>query len=79
MTTLTAGEFKSKFSAVLGRVQRGEKVGVRLGRGKEAVAVLVPAHRASAVAARRLGPLAGKAKFRVKAGFKMTDEELLGR
>ena len=78
MTTLTVGEFKAKFSEVLGQVRRGEMVGVRYGRAKKPVAVLVPPERAPAGVARRLGVLAGKAKFRLEAGFKMTDAELLG-
>ena len=78
MTTLTVGEFKAKFSTVLGHVRRGEMVGVCFGRAKKPVAILVPPERAPVAVARRLGPLAGKAKFRVKAGFKMTDAELLG-
>ena len=78
MTTLSVGEFKAQFSDILEQVRRGGAVGVSYGRGKKAVAVLVSAERAPAVAARKLGPLAGKARFRVKADFKMTDAELLG-
>lgn len=78
MTTLTVGEFKAKFSDILEEVSRGGMVGVCYGRTRKPVAVLVSAKHAPRRAARRLGPLAGKAKFRVKAGFKMTDAELLG-
>jgi antitoxin (DNA-binding transcriptional repressor) of toxin-antitoxin stability system len=78
MTTLTVGEFKAQFSAVLAQVERGEMVGVRYGRAGRPVAVLVPPDRAPAPKSRRLGLLEGKAKFRVKAGFKMTDADLLG-
>jgi antitoxin (DNA-binding transcriptional repressor) of toxin-antitoxin stability system len=77
MTTLTVGEFKARFSDILEQVGRGEMVRVCYGRTRKPVAVLVPPECAPA-AARKLGPLEGKAKFRVKAGFKMTDAELLG-
>ncbi|MBI5768478.1 MAG: type II toxin-antitoxin system Phd/YefM family antitoxin [Verrucomicrobia bacterium] len=78
MTTLSVGEFKARFSDILEQVGRGKMVQVCYGRTRKPVAVLVPPDQAPAVAARRLGPLAGKAKFRVKAGFKMTDADLLG-
>jgi antitoxin (DNA-binding transcriptional repressor) of toxin-antitoxin stability system len=78
MTTLSVGKFKAQFSLVLEQVQRGAMIGVRYGRTGKPVAVLVPPDRAPSPAARRLGPLAGRARFRVKAGFKMTDAELLG-
>ena len=79
MTTHTVGEFKARFSAILGHVRRGEMVGVRYGRAKKPVAILVPPERAPTVAPRQLGPLAGKAGFRLKPGFKLTDAELLGQ
>ena len=78
MTTHTVGEFKAKFSTILGHVRRGEMVGVRYGRSKKPVAILVAPERAPLAASRKLGPLQGKASFRVKPGFKMTDAELLG-
>lgn len=78
MTTHTIGEFKAKFSDILEEVRRGAVVGVRYGQGKNPVAFLVPPDRAPAVAPRKLGPLAGKATFRLKPGFKMSAAELLG-
>ena len=78
MTTHTIGEFKARFSDILEEVRRGAVVGVRYGKGKIPVAFLVPPERAPAVAPRKLGPLRGKAGFRLKRGFKMTDAELLG-
>ncbi|MBL9202235.1 MAG: type II toxin-antitoxin system prevent-host-death family antitoxin [Opitutaceae bacterium] len=78
MTTLSVGEFKAQFSDILEEVRRGGVVGVRYGRAKKPVAVLVSAEHAPGRATRKLGLLEGKAKFRVKAGFKMTDAELLG-
>ena len=78
MTTLTVGEFKARFSDILVQVGRGEMVGVCYGRTRKPVAVLVPPDRAPTTVVRRLGPLEGKATFRVKAGFKLTDADLLG-
>ena len=78
MTTHTIGEFKARFSDILEEVRRGAVVGVRYGRGKHPVAVLVPPDKAPPADVRRLGPLEGRASFRLKRGFKMTDAELLG-
>jgi antitoxin (DNA-binding transcriptional repressor) of toxin-antitoxin stability system len=78
MTTHTIGEFKARFSDILEEVRRGAVVGVRYGRGRKPVAVLVPPDQAPRVAPRQLGPLQGKASFRLKRAFKMSDAELLG-
>jgi prevent-host-death family protein len=78
VSTHTVGDFKANFSAILDEVRRGEVVTVCWGRAKEPVAVLVPPHLAPSRKARKLGPLAGKASFRLKAGFKISDRELLG-
>ena len=78
MTSYTVAEFKANFSGILEQVRRGEMAAVCFGRARRPVAVLVPPDRAPTPRTRRLGPLAKKAGFRVKAGFKMTDEELLG-
>ena len=78
MTTHTIGEFKARFSDILEEVRRGAIVGVRYGQGKKPVAFLVPPDRLPAVTPRKLDPLRGKAGFRLKRDFKMTDAELLG-
>jgi antitoxin (DNA-binding transcriptional repressor) of toxin-antitoxin stability system len=78
VTTHTVGEFKAHFASILERVKRGEKVAVCYGRARKPVALLVPPDYGAPVRRRRLGPLERKAGFRLKAGFKMTDEELLG-
>ena len=78
MTTHSIGEFKAKFSDILEDVRRGAVVGVRYGRGREPVAFLVPPEKAPAQLRRKLGPLRGRATFRLKRDFKMSDEELLG-
>ena len=78
MTTRTIGEFKARFSDILEEVRRGAVVGVRYCSGKQPVALLVPPDQAPPVAPRRLGPLQGKASFRLKRGFKMSEAQLPG-
>jgi antitoxin (DNA-binding transcriptional repressor) of toxin-antitoxin stability system len=79
VTTHTIGEFKARFSDILEEVRRGAVVGVRYGRGKKPVALLVPPDKAPFAGPRELVPLKGKASFRLGRGFKMSDAELLGR
>ena len=78
MTTHTVGEFKARFSTILGHVRRGQMVGVRFGKAKRPVAFLVRADRVPPAVPRKLGPGQGKTRFRLKAGFKMTAADLLG-
>ena len=75
MQTLTVGEFKSKFSEIIGQVRKGESVGVTYGKKKEKIAVLIPFKKK--LAKRKLGIWEGKASFKLSKDFKMTDEELL--
>lgn len=77
MTQLTVGEFKAKFSEVLSKVLQGETVGITYGKSKKKVAALVPYNKIKNKKI-KLGMLEGKASFRIKKGFKMTEEEFLG-
>jgi len=77
MKTLTVGEFKSRFSAVLQDVRKGCSVGVSYGRKEELVAVLVPPDALKPASGLKLGLLANKARFRMNDDFKMSDEEFL--
>jgi antitoxin (DNA-binding transcriptional repressor) of toxin-antitoxin stability system len=79
MKTYSVGELKTKFSAVMDMVRRGEEVAVSYGRKKEKVAVIVPYERAFPARERTLGILKGKATCVIRKGFDMTDEELLER
>lgn len=78
MTQLTVGEFKAKFSEVLSKVLQGESIGITYGKNKKKVAALVPYKKNISNKKIKLGLLEGKASFRIKKGFKMTEEEFLG-
>lgn len=77
MYQLTVGQFKSKFSEVLGKVLQGESVGVTYGKNKKKVAALVPYKKYARLIKFKLGLLEGKASFKIHSDFKMVDEELL--
>lgn len=77
MYQLTVGQFKSKFSEVLGKVLQGESVGITYGKSKKRVAALVPYTKYAKLAKFKLGLLEGKASFKTHRDFKMTDEEFL--
>ncbi|MBI2596636.1 prevent-host-death protein [Candidatus Daviesbacteria bacterium] len=78
MQQLTVGQFKSKFSQVLEKVLQGESVGITYGKSKKKVAALVPYNKVFKNHSIKLGLLTGKASFKIRRGFKMTDEEFLG-
>lgn len=77
MQQLTVGQFKSKFSEVISLVLQGESVGITYGKNKKKVAAIVPYNKALVSKRIKLGILEGKASFKIKKGFKMTEEELL--
>lgn len=76
MNLLTVGQFKSKFSEVLGKVLQGESIGVTYGKSKKKVAALIPYKKIKSQKI-KLGMLKGKAFLRIHDDFKMTDEEFL--
>lgn len=78
MQQLTVGQFKSKFSEILSRVLKGESIGITYGKNKKKVAALVPYNKHIAGKKIKLGILEGKASFKIKKGFKMSEEEFLG-
>jgi len=77
MYQLTVGQFKSKFSAVLEKVLKGESIGITYGKSKKKVAALVPYKKYLKQTMLKLGLLEGKATFKMHSDFKMTDEEFL--
>lgn len=77
MYQLTVGQFKAKFSEVLQKVLQGESVGITYGKNKKKVAALVPYKKATQGNKIKLGLYKGKFSFKIKKGFKMTDEEFL--
>lgn len=77
MKSMTVGEFKSQFSAVLEIVRRGGSVAVCYGRRRQPLAVLVPARPSRNGAGRRLGVLASKARAVFMGEWSVSDEDLL--
>jgi antitoxin (DNA-binding transcriptional repressor) of toxin-antitoxin stability system len=78
MNLLPVGEFKAKFSEVLQKVQQGSSFGITYGKDKKKVAVVIPYKKYMSDKKIKLGILEGKASFKIKEGFKMTEEEFLG-
>lgn len=78
MNQLTEGQFKAKFSEVLEKVLQGESIGITYGKNKKKVAALVPYNKYISDKKIKLGILEGKASFKIKKGFKITEEEFLG-
>ena len=78
MQQLTVGQFKSKFSQVLEQVLKGASIGITYGKTKKKVAALVPYNKHISDKKIKLGILEGKASFKIKRGFKMTEKEFLG-
>ena len=76
MKTYTVGDLKANFSAILDMVQEGEEIAIAYGRKKEVIARIVPEKKVKRKK-RKLGPLKGKARFRVVGKWEMTDEEFL--
>ena len=70
---------KDNFLSIFATVQNGEDVVIIGDKGEEKLAVIVPCQkcRRGDKSERRLGPLKGKAGFRIKENFKITDEEFL--
>lgn len=77
MNLLPVGEFKSKFSEVLQKVQKGSSFGITYGKGKKKVAVLTPYNKYVSKNKFKLGLLEEKASFKIHKGFKITDKEFL--
>lgn len=77
MNQMTVGQFKAKFSESLEKVLRGESVGITYGRNKKRVAALVPYKKFMNTNSVKLGLLEGKASFKLRGDFKITDEEFL--
>lgn len=77
MHQMSVGEFKAKFSDVLNKVLKGESVGITYGKSKKKVAAFVPYKTHVKSKKINLGLLEGKASFKIKSDFKMTDEEFL--
>ena len=78
MKTISTGEFKTNLSSVLKSIMEGEEYTISYGRKKEKVAVILPYSKYKKKNPRKLGLLANKGKFKIKKGFKMSEDELMG-
>lgn len=77
MKVMSVGELKTKFSAVLKRVQAGEEIGISYGKNKEIVATLVP-KKSTKQSKRKIGILNKKSKVVFSRDFQLTTDEFLG-
>jgi len=77
MDTIAIGELKANFSAILGRVKKGEKIVIGFGKKKEKVAVLMPYVPLKPKKGRKLGLLKGKCNYAIKGDFQIREEAFL--
>lgn len=77
MKTMTVGEFKAKFAAVIEQAKAGVGVAVTYGQKKEIVGYFLP-ESAVGKPTRKLGILEGKATATFQNDFKITEEEFAG-
>jgi len=76
MKTLPVGELKTHFSEILNEVKAGEEIIITYGRKKESIAVIIPYSTYKKKNKITIGLLKNK-KMKIKADFKMTEEELI--
>lgn len=76
MKTMTVGEFKTNFSAVLKEVEGGGKIAITYGKKKEIRAMLVPNEIKKNK--RKLGIMEGKASASFIGGHNTTEAEFFG-
>ena len=75
---MQVGELKHKFSQVLDRVKKGEKIVISYGKSKENVAVMIPYAEYKGTNSIKLGVLEGKASYAFSDDFETTADELIG-
>lgn len=77
MKTLTQNEVKNNIYEILEMVKNGEDILIKGDHSKENFAVIIPYNRYKEKKYRQLGILKGKASYKLKDNFKITEEELL--
>lgn len=77
MKDMTAEEIQKDILRIIEMVQSGEDVLVTSGRTNEKIAVIIPYAKYRQQRKRKLGLLKGKANFRIREDFKLTDREFL--
>ena len=78
MKSMQIGELKTRFSRVIERVRKGEKIVVSYGKNRQNVAVIVPYAEYKGTNAIKLGLLKGRGTCTFGKDFEMTAEELAG-
>lgn len=76
MKALTKKELKKNIFELLELVKKGEEIFIQSDKNQETEAVIIPFKKYKK-GSRPLGILKGKASYRIKDDFKITDEELL--
>ena len=80
MKALTPNEVTSNILKILELVQNGEEIIIKSDKNQEKVAIIISYEQYKQYLQKRerpLGILKGKASYKIKDGFKITDEELL--
>lgn len=78
MKTMTVGELKAQFSAVLGQlIKNGEPVVISYGKKKEKVAAIIPFDQLLPESERPLGLMQGRARCLLHDDFALDDEAML--
>jgi len=77
MTTLTQKQVKEDISKIFEIINKGEDVLIKEDDNKKNIAIIIPYNKFLLKKDRPLGILKGKASFKMKDDFKITDEELL--
>ena len=77
MQVISVGEFKARFSEILNQVKKGQEIVISFGKQRKKVAVLIPYSQLKHRPQRKLGLLKGRASYRIRDDFKLSDEEIL--
>ncbi len=77
MKALTQNEVTKNILKVLEMVRSGEEIIIKNEENQENVAVIISYEKYKSKQERPLGILKGKATYKIKDDFKITDEELL--
>lgn len=77
MKTLTQNEVRKDIFKILELVKNGEDILIKGEQNQENIAVIISYKKYKNGKDRTLGILKGKASYKIKDNFKITDEELL--
>ena len=77
MKSLTQNEVKNNIFDILNIVQTGEDILIQNDKNKKNIAVIISYQKYQKNSYRPLGILKGKARYKLKDDFNITEEELL--